>query len=62
MSRFPTIRMPNLQLSEHDAADLLSYLEARSFADTAGKREAAIGTPRTDQHVDHGQRDQHRHH
>lgn len=41
---YPKVRMPNLKLSASDATDLLSYLDARSFAVTeGGKRNAANG-------------------
>lgn len=35
---YPKVRMPNLQISATDAADLLSYLDARSFAVTEGAK------------------------
>ncbi len=30
--RYPTVRMPTLSLSTEDAADLIAYLEAMTFA------------------------------
>lgn len=39
VARFPSVRMPNLGVSEADAKDLLSYIEARSFAVVAEMRD-----------------------
>jgi protein SCO1 len=44
MERFPAVKMPNLGLSEQDAADALAYIEAQSYAvhaDSRPKRAAA---------------------
>ncbi|MEQ1611988.1 MAG: SCO family protein [Hyphomicrobiaceae bacterium] len=38
-SRFPKVRMPNLQLSESDVVDIVAYVEARSFAAAASEAE-----------------------
>lgn len=42
-AQFPKVRMPNLQLSEADTDDLLTYLDARTFAvahaDSAGPHD-----------------------
>ncbi len=29
-AKFPGVRMPNLSISEHDAEDLLAYIDAKS--------------------------------
>ena len=36
MEQFKGVRMPNLQISENDAGDLIAFLEARSYATNAG--------------------------
>lgn len=67
--QFPNVRMPNLQLSDADAGDLLIYLEARSFAVAAAASDAAEGRPPHDHaahaghdggagHAGHGSHDQ----
>lgn len=44
MERFPTVKMPNIGLSEQDASDVLSYIEALSYAHhNQGKPVRAAG-------------------
>jgi protein SCO1/2 len=37
-AKYPAVRMPNLGLSEHDASDVMAYLEAQTYAVEARKR------------------------
>jgi protein SCO1/2 len=37
-AKYRAVRMPNLGLSEHDASDVMAYLEAQTYAVEAGKR------------------------
>ena len=39
--KFPGTRMPNLQITENDATDLIAYLEARTYAANADPEAAA---------------------
>ncbi|GJE35134.1 hypothetical protein LDDCCGHA_5352 [Methylobacterium oxalidis] len=41
---YPAVRMPNLSLSEADAADVLAYVEARTYAAREAARDAARDT------------------
>jgi protein SCO1/2 len=47
--RYPNVRMPSLQLSESDAADLLTYIDARNYAlkaaDMKGPHRHVLGIP-----------------
>jgi cytochrome oxidase Cu insertion factor (SCO1/SenC/PrrC family) len=38
VAKYRAVRMPNLGLSEHDASDVMAYLEAQTYAVEAGKR------------------------
>jgi protein SCO1/2 len=46
--RYPTVRMPNLQLSEDDASDVIAYLDAQTYAAEADKKD-----PQAHQHHHH---------
>jgi protein SCO1/2 len=54
---FPSVRMPNLALSEADAADVLAYLEARTYAAQEAEKDAAREASAGDHHHHH-----HHHH
>jgi cytochrome oxidase Cu insertion factor (SCO1/SenC/PrrC family)/mono/diheme cytochrome c family protein len=41
MAKFPSVRMPNLQLAERDTEDLISYLKTRSSSVLAGTGKPA---------------------
>ena len=43
-AKFPGVRMPNLGLSEIDAADLITYIEAQTARLTDGPQDAAANT------------------
>jgi hypothetical protein len=36
-AKYKTVRMPGLSLSDNDAADLISYVEAMTYAEAASK-------------------------
>jgi cytochrome c2 len=50
-AKFPGVRMPNLKLSESDAADLISYIDSQTSQLKDGAQDAAAS--------DRGQRHQH---
>jgi protein SCO1/2 len=41
VARFPTVRMPTLDLSEQDAADAIAFVEAQTYAVEADKKKPA---------------------
>jgi protein SCO1/2 len=43
-AKFPGVRMPNLGLSDLDAADLISYIETQTSRLTDGAQDAAVGS------------------
>lgn len=53
-AEYPAVRMPNLQLSEADVSDVLTYLDARTFAIAAADDETAAEHARTHDHGSYG--------
>ena len=62
-ARFPAVRMPNLQVSEADVSDLLSYIDARSstvmnaegdLPINQAQRDQAVSETATTKPLDHG--------
>lgn len=53
-AEFPAVRMPNLQLSVADVSDVLTYLDARTFAVAAADDELSAAHARSHQHGSHG--------
>jgi hypothetical protein len=48
-AQFPTVRMPNLGLSELDSSDVIAYIDAMTYAANAEKASPAA-------HHHHGHR------
>lgn len=57
--QFPAVRMPNLGLTENDASDLISYVNARSKWLDAQQVEAAQAAPATHNHDHHSHNHKH---
>jgi len=49
-AKFPGVRMPNLGLSEIDAADLITYIEAQTARLADGTQDAAADNARANRH------------
>ena len=45
LTKFATVRMPNLGLSEFDASDVIAFIEAQSYSFAADAHQSTLNSP-----------------